>query len=514
MQKKLISTIILVLLFSFLSSTENLLNLLKEQKLDEAFVLMKSSGNNDIELWRSLGFLYKQNNQLDNAIAAYKSVYSFDSNDYDARLALGRLYYDKEQFQEATKFFQMILANDKTDVEAYLGLARVFSATEEFGKSVYYYNSALEYLPGYVTALFELAKVYSYDNNLDAAILTYRQIIDIDDTYSEAYAGIGRMLWWSNKPLKALEFYEKALLLDPSNTEIKDEINKVKRETIWDYSLKFSFGNEEEEDYEISFIQHNYSVSKRVNDFIQIKLNSNWQYSQKKENRITVERYYDSSLITTDLMLKNNRFSCILGGSINDSTISVSEMNWEFRERFKNIKLVNKIGSGEKYFYFWKRVRKQYVHDNLQIDWKKLSFTADYEVGKVLKNWIWNKYSKVENPFVNYSYNLKYKFMNIPKLTLNGNYRFMDYKYDSSLYYSPSNREIFGASVSAFYEYRDVYLYGNFGFFKDNNDEYESNYDYEIGWNFSGFSIALSISKFNNDYYKSDNISLVFGGSL
>ncbi|MDD3050736.1 MAG: tetratricopeptide repeat protein [Candidatus Cloacimonetes bacterium] len=506
--------VIIAVSFSELNANENIQDLLNNRQLDKAFTELQILGNQNIELWRELGFLYKEENRILESIKCYEQIFESENADYDARLALGRLYMENDQFQKAIHLFQLILENDETDVEAYLGLARTFAAIENYKESIRNYNFALQYLPDYVPTLFELARIYTYSNNLDSAISVYQEILLLDDTFSEALAGIGKLLWWKNLPFQSIQYYKKALILDPTNTEIEDEMRKVLAELDWNLSSKFSLGKESEEAYQVEYFLHNYSVNKRINDYLSLRINSIWQYSQKTENDFTNERYYDSNVIESSFIIKDNQFRYILGGSVNDSTITISEFNWQTNHSFKNIKYRNRLGFGEDYFNFWKRVRKQYLNNSFSVDWKRFNFTYNYAFGRVKRNLIWNNSAKAENPFVIYDLNLQYKISNLPKLTINGNYKFIDYKYDSTLYYSPSNQKIVVLSASIYHPLDKFYFYGHCGISRNSDDTFGTSYEIELGWNVSQASLSLSLTNFNDDYYENELISLSIGGNF
>ena len=494
---------------SLIASTE--LDLIS---INEKYEELKKNEIQDIEQWRKLGYLFKQESRFEEAIDCYNKIIEINKSDYDANLALGRLYLQNNQHPKAINIFRNILENDITDVEAYLGLARTYSALEDYSFSIENYDLALQYLPDYVPALFELAEIYSYHNQLDSAIETYKRILKIDNTYSEAYSGFGKMLWWKNKPYKAIKYYERALNWDPENLEIKNEMNKILKEFDINYSGSFLYGREQEDLYKISYFQHQYLLGKRISDLLFIQLNSTWHYAQKEENYFTTERYFDSSTIRASMMINQHRINFLIGGSLSDSTLTAAEFNWQIKHRFRSFILKNNIAVGHQYFYFWGKVSKQYLRNNFELKWGKMSLLSNYEIGKVLKNWIWYKYTKAENPYLNYKFALQYEILNSPKIIVGGNYKFMDYMYDSSLYYTPSDRKIYGISSSIYQSINKFYFYADGNIFKDNKNDYETSFNVELGYNFNIFSLSISFTKFKNDYYKNETVSLDIEGDF
>jgi tetratricopeptide (TPR) repeat protein len=74
-------------------------------------------------------------------------------------------------------------------------------------------------LPNDIEARAKLGFIAGIEGKTDSAILIYQEIIDIEPTYAEAYAGIGKMYYWKNKPKSALRYYDKAIRLDPANSD-------------------------------------------------------------------------------------------------------------------------------------------------------------------------------------------------------------------------------------------------------------------------------------------------------
>ena len=484
--------------------------------LQAEFLLANENVSEDnLEIWRQLGYSYKFNDEMAKAIACYEKIFSFDKEDYDAQLALARLYFFSQQYDLSQKYFELILANDLTDVEAYLGLARLEKAKDNFSESVAFYNLSLKYLPKHLPTLFELAETYIYSDQLDEAIKTYNAVLKIDDSWSEAWSGIGKIYWWQDKPFLAIQNYKKAIQLDPGNDEIIQEFKNIKNSTNWIVSVKYSGQTEIEEGYETTSFNQKYALSKLITDNFSLNANSFWQYAQKDENDFITEKYFDSSYLKSNYKIfKNNEINFTLGGSISDSTLTLIDGGWKFQTNWKKINITNNINFGNEYFYHWKKVRKNYLNEKINIKYKKFNFSSAYQFGKVEKNWIWNEYTQRENKFLNYNFALNYQVWNLPIIKIGSSYRFMDYQYNSSLYYSPTDRKIFGLTGSLYYSYKRSYIYLGGSANLDNYDEFETNFDSELGMDYHKFSFSLSFSNFKNNYYESRAFSLIIGGNF
>ncbi len=117
--------------------------MLDDENYTEAIgILIQDLNSNakDIEAWRMLGFSYRQIDNPQESIVAYKKVLELAADDYDARLAVARLFLQTKQFQKAEEEFQIILNQDPADVEAYLGLARSAKTQEDFQSAIHNYQ--------------------------------------------------------------------------------------------------------------------------------------------------------------------------------------------------------------------------------------------------------------------------------------------------------------------------------------------------------------------------------------
>ncbi len=492
--------------------------MLDDEDYAEAIKLLKqdlNSNSNEIEAWRMLGFSYRKTNNFEEAIAAYKKVLDLVPNDYDARLAVARLYLQTSQFLQAEEEFQDILNSDSTDVEAYLGLARSAKTKDNYLSAIHNYQLALQYLPDYVPILLELATVYSYADQLDNAIKTYNQILKIDNTWSEAWAGLGRMFWWSDKPFTSRKKYEKALQLDPTNMEFAAELHKVQTEIDFYPTARFAFVEEREDGYTIDSFNQSYKLKKRLNDRFDLQLTSFLQYNQKERKRSnqTQEKWFDNHYLKTNLRLfKFVSINFTIGASSQDSILTVLDGGFVLSTRWKNLKLQNNTNAEKEYFNHWENLSRIYLKNNLQIKLKRFVFESNYTAGKIEESLIWNDTALAENPFLDYTFGINYLLYKSLNFKLGGSRRFMDYKYDSSQYYTPSDRSLLAMNASMYYPYKKLYVYASASVERDSNAEYGYSNDLEIGFNLSSFSMALGYGNFKNPFYESNNLAITISG--
>jgi tetratricopeptide (TPR) repeat protein len=482
----------------------------------------------EIENWRYLGYMAKLDQDFGSAIEYYQKILEADYEDYDAKLALARLYIITKEYHPAIDLFNEIYENDSTDVEAMNGLGKCYGLLGQDRKSIYYFEKALFFLPDDVQQHFYLANAYGNGGQLNEAIEIYRAVIRIDDTYSEAWAGIGKMNFWMGRPKSAVFFYEKALELDPENEEFREEYLAVQSELDYALSIKFGPVNEKEENYEINAMISKVGLEKRINDHFIIEANFLLDYSNRNytDNIGDTTRWYNNSWVKGGWISEHHTISAFGGYSNTDDKFSTYGLNWKLNYNAGKIAIRNSFNAGYDYFYYWNKVGGKAVTDDLNLSFRIIGFNAGYTYGIVDPVATYDYRSGDssgirQNPYQSYNLSLTCKILKNPDIKVGLNYSFLNYKYKSSLYYSPYNRNLTGASISIYYDFFKFFIFGNFAYnigteynYKElvpgeiekvtmNVNNWSSNI--ELGYDFYPFSFSIGGGNFYNPYYQNLN---------
>lgn len=483
----------------------------------------------DIELLRQKGYEAKINGNVQIAIDYYKDILVINSEDYDAKLAVANLYFTVQKIDSALNYYSLIYVNDPTDIEAINGFGRCYSRQENFTKSAFYFNKSIQILPTYIPPYFDLAQVYISVNELDSAVLIYKKILDQDSTYAEAFAGLGKMNYWKNEPYTAAAQYEKALQLDPENETYQSDLQTIKNLTSFSNELKFLYVNENESNYRINAIMGKYFLSKRINNHWNASLSLLLDHSNRDFYEIGADttRWFDNLAFSLAWLGEKTSVNGYIGYSNSDKTLTAYGVSWSYTFYISNIKIINTLNGGYEYFFYWNRVGRNKISDNLQINYKKWKFEGNFLKGVVTENLVDDFYNDLygfaENPHTMYSLSLSYQLSSSPKVTVYVNHSFLDYTYKSPLYYTPYERKLTGPSASIYYSKKGFYIYSFFAYnigselfyeeikgsgqrasgFKVNKQDINSwNMDAEIGYNKNRVSISGGVSKFYNPYYE------------
>jgi hypothetical protein len=198
-------------------------------------------------------------------------------------------------------------------------------------------------------------------------------------------------------------------------------------------------------------------------------------------------------------------------------------MIWKMNYAPGNFTVKNSLQAGYDYYYYWNRVGATSFTDEASAAYRFIELRARYSNGLVDEVYTYGYPSsdsgKVRaNPYQSYGVSLNFKVLKRPDIRLGLNHSFLDYTYKSPLYYSPSGRQLTGASASVYYGIGNFYLYGSFSYNLGHEYNYEEgngngyhkvkmNVDnwssaLEIGYEHDPFSFSLGGSNFYNPYYQ------------
>jgi tetratricopeptide (TPR) repeat protein len=211
-----------------------------ESAVNEAALL---DGKNS-RVARYQGLLFEVKGNKSAAVERYKKSARLNPHYCKAHESLGRLL----EGQEAIASFQRAIECDPKDAWPHYNLGRILQTTGRLDKAKYHFQEAVNLQPRNATLLVELARHLTSTGHRNEAREIYEKAISITPTHVDALIGLGMILidehWdegvsWieeamranprdsfpyqmmaavyadKNKPEKALEYYEKAVRIDP-----------------------------------------------------------------------------------------------------------------------------------------------------------------------------------------------------------------------------------------------------------------------------------------------------------
>ena len=172
-----------------------------------------------------LAHIYYHTGSWDKAIVEYEKIIGIDPNDFNIHVTLGELYLKKGDMERAFKEFEMSAngylkeKNLKKALGAFRELANLIQKMiepQDMDKAIHLYKDILAKMPDSIEALLNLRDLYLRHNQTAEAV---RHSIHLGDLYNRLdYAD------------KAENEYIKATSLDPTNSEAKEKLAKLKSE--------------------------------------------------------------------------------------------------------------------------------------------------------------------------------------------------------------------------------------------------------------------------------------------
>ena len=172
-----------------------------------------------------LAHIYYHTGSWDKAIVEYEKIIALDPNDYNVHVTLGELYLKKGDLERAFKQFEtsasgyMKEKNTKKAAGAYREMANLIQKMvepQDVDKAIDLYKEILGKLPEAVEAIVNLRDLYQRHNQMDDVI---KYTLQLGDLYNRLdYVD------------KAENEYIKAGTMDPTNTEAKEKLEKLRKE--------------------------------------------------------------------------------------------------------------------------------------------------------------------------------------------------------------------------------------------------------------------------------------------
>jgi len=476
-------------------------------------------------------------------IKRYEKELKNNPDDYDTAMVLAKLYLVEGHFKKAEKLYKRILEKYPQDVDALKGLGDVYLYSGKEDKAIYYYQKALEIEPGSPYLLFALAKAYAWSEQYDRAIAIYEQILEQNENYAEAWPGLGKMYYWKNQPYTALRYYEKALALAPDDNFIREEYEKILRETSWQLYGQFKSVKEQEEAYSIDALTQRIIGGKRLSDTWEISAThfSDWSNRDYTDSQTPdTSRWYRSAYLTGTLHASALRLSAYAGYSFSDDQWSGYGLEGYWSVVSGKTKWTFQAATGYDYYYYWNNIGHYTSSGSVKLQHKRWRLEAGVEKGLTDKAPVYdiltNDYVEAENPFWDAHAGIAYTLIPYPHLRLGFSYDFITYTYKSPMYYSPMDKSSAGPEIF-FYHQADHWYISAFA-----SAQYGREYDYEIttittgghngttqtiiqkvpqstsqltadletGFNGRNWSLGLSAGYYQTPYYQSNQIGVHF----
>ena len=189
---------------------------------------------NDADAYRNLGLVYKKCNTNDLALFNFEKSFSIDSSNQETKKELALAYHAKKDYTNALKFYNLALKSEPDNIELLANKALTLHAMSNYVSAIELYRDILAKQPNERISqnLTAASIAYGYDlydkKDYGQAILYFEDAIELNDKEASAHFGYGMANEKMGCTEEALEGYQKAVSLAPSNIEYADTLNKFR----------------------------------------------------------------------------------------------------------------------------------------------------------------------------------------------------------------------------------------------------------------------------------------------
>jgi superkiller protein 3 len=170
---------------------------------------------NNAKAYYKLCYVLKDQNKLDDAVAACQKSITLNTNDAQTYFVLGNVLRDQKQLEEALKSYRRAIELDPKSAYAYNGVGNVLRDQKQLEEALKSYRRAIELDPKFASPHAGVGSVLRDQKQLEEALKSYRRAIELDPKFAYAYYGVGSVLYDQKQLEEALKSYRRAIELDP-----------------------------------------------------------------------------------------------------------------------------------------------------------------------------------------------------------------------------------------------------------------------------------------------------------
>jgi tetratricopeptide (TPR) repeat protein len=203
-------------------------------KHDEAVVVAESAlvvVSDDPEAIGSalgIGTAFQRKRMLDNAIAYYRLALRLDSNHLEANQLLAKAFFLRQDYAEARPYLEKALAlSGHTDLDLLLKIAQTWIVEQKPGMSLPYFQRRAELAPEDAQAQTDWAYALLQSYQIDQAERVLQSINRQFPNNADGWSGMGEVLMLKRRPAEALDYFAKAIQLDPSNPRYRTHLDRI-----------------------------------------------------------------------------------------------------------------------------------------------------------------------------------------------------------------------------------------------------------------------------------------------
>lgn len=169
---------------------------------------------NNAPAYLGLGNRLRDQNKLEEAIAAYERAIAVDPNYAFGYVGLGNALRESNQLEAAKVQYEQAIELNPNLPGVYWNLGNVLADLGSFEEAIAQFRIALKLKPDSVPVYNDLGAALLKLGSVEEAIATYNQAIGLGSQYVSSYVGLGNALRENNQLDRAIEAYKSAIQLD------------------------------------------------------------------------------------------------------------------------------------------------------------------------------------------------------------------------------------------------------------------------------------------------------------
>ena len=180
----------------------------------EAFKKSVELEPDDVDYYHSLSYSYSKLGEIELSLEYANRALLLDKDDPYSYFRKAWALQECEKYKEAIETYQKCIDCDASFVDAYANISYCYSKLSEFKKSILFANKALMVNKDYAYSHYRKAWALHNLGKFDEAINDYYEAIELDPTDVYNYLGITGVFLDKQENFSALEFANKAIMLD------------------------------------------------------------------------------------------------------------------------------------------------------------------------------------------------------------------------------------------------------------------------------------------------------------
>ncbi|CAN1211250.1 hypothetical protein TUMEXPCC7403_13705 [Tumidithrix helvetica PCC 7403] len=175
----------------------------------------------------SLGNIYAEIEQTDEAIAAYSQALGLNSNYAEAHFCLGNMELRQGNDDRAIAQYQRSIAIQPNFAKPYVNLAYILERRSQLEPAIVHLRQAIQIDPNFAEAYGNLGVLLRKSGRVEEAISEYRQALSIKPNDVLTYANLGDALVSLERLNEAIPYYQSVTSLQPDRSEAHYELGNI-----------------------------------------------------------------------------------------------------------------------------------------------------------------------------------------------------------------------------------------------------------------------------------------------